>query len=322
MSRAVSEPAGGTAIVPEPGWLGAAAALARLAGARLNRTEALAGHTSMRVGGTADALIVAKDFAALAALVHGARAAGIPYLVLGRGSDVVVADAGFRGLAILSRAEGCRIDGNRLIAEAGLPLARAATLSQRAGLSGLEFGLAIPGTVGGAVWANAGAHGADVAGVLESVTVLRVDGTQATEPAAALGLAYRESRFKHSAGELIMSATFRLAPAEPAVIKARLDEIRNWRREHQPLAQPSAGSVFRNPPGDSAGRLIDACGLKGTRLGGAAISEKHANFIVNEGGATAMDIRRLAEQARGAVSGQFGIELDYEIRFIGDWGKA
>jgi UDP-N-acetylmuramate dehydrogenase len=325
VSRAVSEPAatadtaGG---VSAPVWLGAAVEVARLAGVRLNRNERLAGHTSMRVGGPADALVVARDVGILVALVRGARAAGIPYLVLGRGSDIVVADGGFRGLAILSRAEGCRIDGSRLIAEAGLPLAKAATLSQRAGLSGLEFGLAIPGTVGGAVWANAGAHGADIAGVLESVTILRADGTQAEEPAAALGLSYRESRFKHAAGELILTATFRLAPAEPAAIKARLDEIRSWRREHQPLTEPSAGSVFRNPPADSAGRLIDACGLKGVRLGGAAISEKHANFIVNDGGATATDIRCLAERARLAVSQKFGIELEYEIQFIGDWGPA
>jgi UDP-N-acetylmuramate dehydrogenase len=108
-------------------------------------------------------------------------------------------------------------------------------------------------------------------------------------------------------------------PADPAAIKARLDDIRRWRREHQPLSQPSAGSVFRNPPGDSAGRLIDACGLKGTRLGGAAISAKHANFIVNEGGATAADVRRLAELARKAVVARFGIELSYEVQFIGDW---
>jgi UDP-N-acetylmuramate dehydrogenase len=277
-------------------------------------------------------------------------------VVLGRGSDLVVGDAGIRGLVILCRAEGCRIEDRLLIADAGLPLARAATIAQRAGLSGLEFGLAIPGTVGGAVWANAGAHGADVASVLESVTVLGADGVEAVEPASALRLAYRDSRFKGESGEgstsgmaatgtsatglsaagaampgqtpatpgpafpdLILSATFRLDPATPAQIRVRLDEIRLWRREHQPLNLPSAGSVFRNPPGDSAGRLIDACGLKGARLGGAAISEKHANFIVNEGGASAADIRRLAEMARSAVAEQFGVDLVYEVQFIGDW---
>jgi UDP-N-acetylmuramate dehydrogenase len=219
----------------------------------------------------------------------------------------------------MTRAESCRIEGHRLIADAGLPLARAATLAQRAGLSGLEFGLAIPGTVGGAIWGNAGAHGADIAGALESVTLLRVDGSEANEPASALALAYRESRLKQSAGDLILTATFGLAPADPAAIKVRLDEIRRWRQEHQPLNQPSAGSVFRNPPGDSAGRLIDACGLKGAHIGGAAISGKHANFIVNSGGATASDVRRLAESARRTVAGKFGVELVYEIQFLGDW---
>ena len=316
---AVSAGAAGSRSPSGPDWLEAAAEFGRKAGVRLHRDQPLAGHTTMRVGGPADLLGTARDVATLTALVRGARAAGLPLLVLGRGSDVVVSDAGFRGLVVLSRAEGWRIDANRLIAEAGLPLASAATHTQRAGLSGLEFGLAVPGTVGGAVWANAGAHGSDIAAVLESVTMLRVDGTEGEEPAAALALAYRDSRFKRSAGELVLTATFRLRPADPAVIKAGLDEIRHWRREHQPLGRPSAGSVFRNPPGDSAGRLIDACGLRGSRLGGAAISEKHANFIVNEGGATAAQIRSLAERARGTVAERFGVDLEYEIQFIGDW---
>jgi len=306
-------------VAPGPDLAAAAADLARKAGVRLRRGEPLAGHTTMRVGGAADLLATARDVATLTALVRGARAAGMPLLVLGRGSDVVVSDAGVRGLVILSRAEGWRIESDRLIAEAGLQLAAAATVTQRAGLSGLEFGLAVPGTVGGAVWANAGAHGSDIAAVLESVTVLEADGTEATEPVSALGLAYRDSRLKRSAGELVLTATFRLRPADPAVIKAGLDEIRRWRREHQPLGQPSAGSVFRNPAGDSAGRLVDACGLRGTRLGRAAISEKHANFIVNEGGATAADIRRLAERARKAVADRFGVALEYEVQFVGDW---
>jgi UDP-N-acetylmuramate dehydrogenase len=273
----------------------------------------------MRVGGPADLLAAPNDLAAFAALIRQARGAGLPLTILGRGSDVVPADAGVRGLVVLSRAEGCRIEGHRLVAEAGLPLARAATLSGRAGLSGLEFGLAIPGTVGGAVWANAGAHGADVAGVLESVTILRADGTEARETPSGLSLAYRDSRLKHSAGEIVLSATFRLAPADPAGIKTRMAEIRQWRQEHQPLSQPSAGSVFRNPPGDSAGRLIDACGLRGERLGGAAISQRHANFIVNLGSATASDVRRLAELARVAVADRLGVDLTYEVQFIGDW---
>jgi UDP-N-acetylmuramate dehydrogenase len=326
LNRAHLEPAGAprrTGPRPASGtqaaWLADAAALARAAGVRLRAHEPMAGHTTMRVGGPADLLAIAGDVGTLAALVRGGRAAGIPVTVLGRGSDLVVSDTGIRGLVVLSRAEGWHIDSNRLIAEAGLPLARAATLTQQAGLSGLEFGLAVPGTVGGAIWANAGAHGSDVASVLESVTVLREDGVETAEPAEALGLGYRESRFKHSANELILTATFGLAPADPATIKGRLDEIRRWRREHQPLGEPSAGSVFRNPPGDSAGRLIDACGLRGARLGGASISEKHANFLVNDGGATASEIRTLAERARKTVAQKFGVELVYEVQFAGDW---
>ena len=174
-------------------------------------------------------------------------------------------------------------------------MARAATETQRAGLTGLEFGLAIPGTVGGAVWANAGAHDADVAGVLESARVLATDGTETIVYAADLGFGYRESRFKSSGaptvpgapGEVVIDATFHLASADPELIKTRLDDIRHWRQAHQPLGLPSAGSVFRNPPDDSAGRLIEAAGLKGTRIGGAVVSEKHANFIVNDQKGTA-----------------------------------
>lgn len=316
------------------GWARAAEEIAARAGVRCRKDEPLARHTTMRVGGPADVLTVARNVPTLEALVRAARGGGVPFLVLGRGSNVVVADAGVRGLVILSRAGGWTVHGERLTAEAGLPLARAATLAALAGLSGLEFGLAIPGTVGGAVWANAGAHGADVAAVLELVTVLRADGTEASEPVDALHLGYRDSRFRHgaghggaagatsdaaAAGDLIVTATFRLRPDDRAAIKTRLDAIRRWRQEHQPLGEPSAGSVFRNPEGDSAGRLIDACGLKGERIGGAAISEKHANFIVNKGGATAADVRGLAERARRAVAARFGIDLVYEIQFLGDW---
>ena len=354
----------------ESTWAVLAAEIRGISGVHARLAEPLAGHTTMRVGGPADLFATVDDLPALVTLVQLARSRGIPHVVIGRGSDLVVSDAGFRGLVILCRAEACRIEDRRLTADAGLPLARAATLAQRAGLSGLEFGLAIPGTVGGAVWANAGAHGSDVAAILETATVLRADGRQVVEPAAALALAYRDSRFKHRAGEvgaaasdgataagatagadagadnataagatagadtgadnataadamawpeLILDATFRLSPATPDEIRARLDEIRRWRREHQPLGLPSAGSVFRNPPDDSAGRLIDACGLKGLRVNGAAISEAHANFIVNAGGASASDVRRLAERARATVAERFGVDLVYEVQFMGDW---
>jgi UDP-N-acetylmuramate dehydrogenase len=334
----------GTAARPDPA--ADAAELARRTGVAVRRDEPLAPHTTMRVGGPADLLAVAGTVAELAALVTAARSLGIPFAILGRGSNLVVADRGIRGLTILCRAEGHRFDGERLIAEAGLPLARAATLAQRAGLSGLEFGLAIPGTVGGAVWANAGAHGSDVAAVLESVRLLNSDSHEVEVAAAELGLTYRDSRLKHqtpakapaaggpapaaetsaatlavAAGDLVLAATFRLASADPEVLKSRLDEIRVWRREHQPLELPSAGSFFRNPPGDSAGRLIDAAGLKGLRVGGASVSTRHANFVVNDRSATAAEIRLLGERVRAEVSTRFGVDLVYEVQFIGDWGE-
>ena len=236
---------------------------------------------------------------------------------------MVISDRGVRGLVIQDRAEGSRVEGDRYTAEAGVPMARAATETQRAGLTGLEFGLAIPGSVGGAVWANAGAHDSDVATVLESARVLAADGTERVVPADELELAYRTSRFKRivetEPAELILEATFRLAPADVDTIKARLDDIRHWRQAHQPLGLPSAGSVFRNPDGDSAGRLIEEAGLKGLRIGGAVVSEKHANFIVNDQKGSADDVRRLADHVRAVVAERHGVELTFEIEFLGDW---
>jgi UDP-N-acetylmuramate dehydrogenase len=297
----------------------------RRIGVKTSRDEPLARFTTMRVGGPADLFATAHNAFELRALVRFARARAMPYLVLGRGSDVVIADAGVRGLVIQVRAEGSRVDGQRFVAEAGVQMARAATETQRAGLTGLEFGLAIPGTVGGAVWANAGAHDSDVAAILETARVLGPDGTEAQLPVAELGLGYRDSRFKHqpaATAELILEATFRLAPADPDTIKGRLDDIRRWRQAHQPIGLPSAGSVFRNPPGDSAGRLVDAAGLKGLRIGGAAVSDKHANFIVNDQKGTAADVRHLAERVRDEVERRHGVRLDFEVEFVGDWGEV
>jgi UDP-N-acetylmuramate dehydrogenase len=296
-----------------------AVAIARRIGVGAAQHEPLAKMTTMRVGGPADLLAVAHNPFELRGLVRFARAREIPLTLLGRGSDLVISDAGIRGLVVSVRAEATSVDGDRYTAGAGVPMARAATEAQRAGLTGLEYGLAIPGTVGGAVWANAGAHGGETADVLESATVLLADGTEAVLPASELGFRYRHSRFKDTPLEVILAATFRLAPDDPAAITGRLDEIRRWRREHQPLGLPSAGSVFRNPPGDSAGRLIDSLGWKGRRMGGATVSQKHANFIVNDQKGTASDVRRLAEAVRADVRDRLGIELAFEIEFAGDW---
>jgi UDP-N-acetylmuramate dehydrogenase len=298
----------------------------RRIGVKTSRDEPLGRFTTMRVGGPADLFAVAHNAFELRALVKFARARAIPYTILGRGSNLVIADAGIRGLVIQARAEGTKLEGDRYRAEAGVPMARAATETQKAGLTGLEYGLAIPGTVGGAVWANAGAHENETSRVLESATVLLVDGSERELSADELGFGYRHSRFKDAGqlpaggpAEIVMSALFRLTPADPDEIKRRLDEIRHWRQAHQPLGIPSAGSVFRNPDGDSAGRLIDELGLKGTRVGGAVVSEKHANFIVNDRRGTAADVRRLAEHVRRRVRERQGVDLQFEVEFVGDW---
>jgi UDP-N-acetylmuramate dehydrogenase len=301
-----------------------AAEIARRIGVRAERDAPLAKLTTMRVGGTADLLVTAHNGFELRGLVRFARSRGLPLTVLGRGSNVIVSDRGVRGLVVQVRAEQSRVDGDRYAASAGVAMARAATETQKAGLSGLEFGLAIPGTIGGAVWGNAGAHGGDIAAVLESADVLLADGTEAHLPAAALGLSYRDSRFKHqddpAAREIILGATFHLEPAPATVIRERLEDIRHWRQAHQPLGVPSAGSVFRNPEGGpAAGLLIDRAGLKGLRIGGATVSEKHANFIVSDQTGSAADVRRLADHVRATIRATDGIDLIFEVEFIGDW---
>jgi UDP-N-acetylmuramate dehydrogenase len=299
-------------------------AIQRRIGVKTSRDEPLARFTTMRVGGPADLFATVHNIHELRAIVRFARARAIPLTLLGRGSDVVIADAGIRGLVVQNRAEGSRIDEatQSYVAESGVPMARAATETQKAGLSGLEFGLAIPGTVGGAVWANAGAHDNDVAAIVDWADVLAADGAESRLAAPELGLTYRDSRFKAEPGDVVLQASFRLESADAATIAGRLDEIRRWRREHQPLGIPSAGSAFRNPQGDSAGRLIDEAGLKGFRVGGAAISEKHANFIVNDQRGTAADVRAVLDRARDEVRRRFDIELVPEIELLGDWGAA
>jgi len=297
----------------------------RRIGVKTSRDEPLARFTTMRVGGPADLFATAHNAFELRALVRFARSRGLPHLLLGRGSDIVIADAGVRGLVIQNRAEGSRVEGGRYTAESGVAMARAATETQKAGLTGLEFGLAIPGTVGGAVWANAGAHESDVATVLEAARVLDAAGSEVVLTGDDLAFGYRDSRFKHhapgEAQEVVLEATFRLDPADAATIKARLDDIRRWRQAHQPLGIPSAGSVFRNPDGTSAGKLIDEAGLKGLRIGGATVSAKHANFIVNDQKGSAADVRRLAERVRAEIRERHGVELQFEIEFVGDWGE-
>jgi UDP-N-acetylmuramate dehydrogenase len=298
--------------------------IARRVGVKAERNAPLAKLTTMRLGGPADLLVTAHNGFELRALIRFARSRSLPLTLLGRGSNVVISDRGIRGLVVHVRAEGSRVEGSSYVAEAGVPMARAATETQKAGLSGMEFGLAVPGSVGGAVWANAGAHGSDVRAVIESADVLVADGSEARIAAPDLGLGYRESRFKQLAadglGDIVLGARFRLEAAGPELIKERLDDIRKWRQAHQPLGIPSAGSTFRNPAeGPSAGALIEAAGLKGLQEGGATVSEKHANFVVNDRRGSAADVRRLVDIVRARVNNHAGVDLVPEIVFLGDW---
>lgn len=295
----------------------------RRIGVKTSRHEPLSRFTTMRVGGPADLFAEIHNLFELRAIVRFARARGLPHFILGRGSDLVISDAGVRGLVIHNGAQQVRFEGTRLTADSGLPMAKAATICRAEGLSGLEFGLAIPGTVGGAVWANAGAHESDVRSVLAEASVLRVDGSEETLDPDGLGLAYRDSSLKHAqpgSPDVVMWATFNLAPADSEEIGRRLDEIRKWRQAHQPLGMHSAGSVFRNPSlTQSAGALIDGLGLKGTRIGGAVVSDKHANFIVNAGDATAADVRELMRLCQREVKERFGVDLIPEVEVVGEW---
>jgi UDP-N-acetylmuramate dehydrogenase len=301
------------------------ATLDRLAaerGVHLDRGVPLAPMTTLRVGGAADRLATPATIDDLVAALRLARDAGVPAGVLGKGSDIVVADSGIRGLVIRNRADGIAIDGTRVRVDAGAAMAALVKRCTAAGMAGIEFGISIPGSVGGAVWANAGAHGGEMRDVVVGVDAWRPDGDERTTLTnEACEFAYRDSRFKAS-GEIVLAADLRLRPGEPADIAARVAGHQAHRRATQPLADQNAGSVFRNPPDDHAGRLVDAAGLKGYRMGSAEVSTLHANFIVVDRGGSAADVRAVGDHVRAVVQERFDVELAYEIEFVGDWGSA
>jgi UDP-N-acetylmuramate dehydrogenase len=293
--------------------------LAAERGIALETDAPMAPLTTLRVGGPADRLLLAKDRDALLAGLRLARDAGAPCFVLGNGSDLVVADAGMRGLVIRNRARRVTVAGTTIRADAGAAMAMLVKRCVSEGLAGFEFGISIPGTLGGAVWANAGAHGGEMAGIVTSVEAWDpVADTIETLDVADCGFSYRDSRFKHS-GEVVLGAELRLRRGDPEEIAARVAAHQAQRQATQPLADQNAGSVFRNPAGDHAGRLIDAAGLKGHRLGSASVSTLHANFIVTERGGRAADVRALGDHVRAVVEARFGIRLEYEIAFVGAW---
>lgn len=283
----------------------------------------LAPLTTLRVGGPADRLAAPETVDELVALLRLASDAEVGVFMLGKGSDIVVADAGIRGLVLRTRADAVTIRGQTVRAEAGTSMTALAKRCAREGLAGFDWAISIPGSFGGSIWANAGAHGGEMSQVVRSVDLFDPrDGERRTIAAADCAFAYRDSRFKHGP-EVVLGGTIELEPGESDAISALVDGHQEQRRATQPLADQNAGSVFRNPSGDHAGRLIEAAGLKGHRIGTAQVSTLHANFIVTDrGGGRAADVRRLGDHVRVTVAERFGVELQYEIEFVGAWGAS
>lgn len=292
--------------------------LRRLVRGEVALSEPLNRHTTLQVGGPAEVLFAPADAADLQAGVRWAAAAGRPVLCLGAGSNLLVRDEGVRGLVVATSPALRHIAGDAggITAGAGTSLAEAVRLAMKLGLTGLEFAAGIPGTVGGAVAMNAGAAGEDVAGRLEWARLCGPAGERVAGP-SELGLGYRRSALL-GGPDLVLAARFSLEPADPATVRDRVRSATARRRRTQPLGQASAGSVFKNPsPDRPAGRLIDRAGCKGWRSGGAQVSPRHANFIVNLGGATAADVLRLIDAVRDRVFEQFGVGLELEVQVVG-----
>ncbi|GIK74959.1 MAG: UDP-N-acetylenolpyruvoylglucosamine reductase [Chloroflexota bacterium] len=316
-------------------------------GVEIKTGVSLAPYTTMKVGGAAEHFAVVQTVEQLIRLVRWARAMELPYFVLGGGSNVLISDAGVRGLVIYNRCRQMRIDeapccvfplDDRpfVFAESGCSMAGLARRTIGEGLTGLEWAVSLPGTVGGAVVNNAGAYGGEVKDNLYDAMILGADDNIEEVPATQLNYAYRSSVLKRAAtilpdgrvnalhaefGAVVLSVNFRLARGDSEAIKAQADHNLQHRRRSQPV-EPSLGSTFVNPPGDYAGRLIEAAGLKGAAVGGVQVSRQHANFLINPGGvgaATAADVLALIKYVQQVVEDHSGVRLTPEVQFVGDW---
>ncbi len=295
--------------------------LTGIAGVAVKVREPLARYTSFKVGGPADYFVEATTVRGLTACLRVMERCGVPVLLLGNGSNLLVSDHGVRGAVLRLRGEFRRVHWHDSGAAVGAACAvsRLVREAVRRGWGGLEFAEGIPGSVGGSLVMNAGAYGSEMERVVH-----RVDAVTAGGEALALGR--RELRFSYRethlpAGAVVTRVGMALTPETPAAAEARMRAIMARRKESQPSGHPNFGSVFRNPPGDHAGRLIEASGLKGLRVGDAEVSRRHANFIVNRGGARAQDVRRLIERVCSEVESRFSVTLQTEVRFAGEWRR-
>ena len=287
------------------------------AGISYREQEPLSAHTTFKIGGPAAVFVQPVQEDQLCSAIALCRELLVPYYVLGNGSNTLFGDKGWAGAVIcLAKLRGeVHQEGNTLWAPAGMPLNMLCMAALRAGLTGLEFAYGIPGTVGGAVYMNAGAYGGEMKDVLVSVRHLNAEGEIVETPASALDLRYRHSIFEDN-GDCILSAQVSLTPGDPQKISDQMNELMGRRRDKQPLDKPSAGSTFKRPAGAFAGALIDQCGLRGYRHGGAAISEKHCGFVVNLGGATCADVLALCQKVQKIVKEKTGYTLEKEIRVV------
>lgn len=295
-----------------------AAELRGLLSGEVRENEPMARHTTFRIGGPADLLVMCDTLADVSETIRVCADAEIPWTVAGKGSNLLVADEGYRGAVIVLGREfkAHSVQGPAIKAGAACILAYIVRDAFSQGLGGMEFAVGIPGTVGGALAMNAGSRGTWMDSIVESVTLLVPGSGLERLRGAEIEWGYRRSGLPDRG--VIVEAVLSLRQADPARIRVEMERSLDRRKATQPLGMPSAGSVFTNPEGDSAGRLIEAAGLKGTRLGGARVSEVHANFIVNEGGATAADVVGLIQKIQMTVRDIHGIELTPEIRFLGE----
>ncbi len=281
--------------------------------------EPMKNHTSFRIGGPVDCMVFPSTVGEIAEIVSWCKNRGIPYLVVGKGSNLLVRDKGIRGLVIKLGENFCNlaVNGNELCAQAGGLLSQAARLAADHGLSGLEFAEGIPGSVGGAVFMNAGAYGGEMKDVVHKVEAIDEQGNLRTLCGQELGFGYRTSVFQTN-GLVILTVYMTLKSGNTQDIRDKMAEFARRRQSKQPLEFPSAGSVFKRPEGHFVGPLIEELGLKGLRIGDAEISTKHAGFIINRGNATASDVLELISIVRSKVRESRGIDLQPEIRIVGE----
>lgn len=281
-------------------------------------SEPLMKHTFTKIGGKADIFIMPSNIIELQSAIITAKQFNIPVTILGNGSNVIVKDGGLRGITLcLRKLHDIHVKGNVILAQSGAAIIDVSQQALEFELSGLEFACGIPGTVGGALYMNAGAYGGQISDILESATILTGDGEIQTLSKSELLLGYRQSIFKDK-GYVILEANFKLEKSVTKLIKDKMDELTIARRTKQPLEYPSCGSVFKRPPGYYAGKLIQDCGLQGKRIGGAEVSKKHAGFIVNVENATSQDYLNLIGFVQQTVKEKFGVDLETEVIILGD----